>query len=562
MNAKERYEEWLLKLDADDPLRKQLEEIADDEREIEERFYQNITFGTAGLRGKVGAGTNNMNVYTVGKATQGIAEYIKKHGEVSKGVVIAHDCRHFSKEFSQLTAGILAANGIHAYTFPDLRPTPELSFMIRRLGTVSGINITASHNPKEYNGYKVYWQDGAQVSSGIADGMLEEIEKVDMFAGVKHMDFAEGVEKGLITVLGPEMDRAYLDLVISQSVYSADEIDADIPVVYTPLNGAGSIPVMTVLKERGFTNVHIVEEQKDPDPDFTTVGYPNPEDTRAFALSEKLGRSIGAELLIATDPDSDRLAIEVIDENGNYKPLNGNQTGVLLVNYLLEGKKKAGVLPERGAIVKSIVTADMSRAIAEAYGVRMFETLTGFKNICGKIPWLQKHGYTYILGYEESVGYSPAEPVRDKDGVATAMLMTEAAAFYRKQGKTLLMVLEDLFKQYGYYAEEQVSLILEGLEGQRRIARMMAHVRADLPQEFAGLKVEKVIDFKDGYEDIPASNVLKFMLEKNTWFAMRPSGTEPKLKFYFYTCGTSHEDADATLKALKEEVLGIVNSVA
>ena len=383
-----------------------------------------------------------------------------------------------------------------------------------------------------------------------------------MFTGVKHMDFAEGVEKGLITVLGPEMDRAYLDLVISQSIYSADEIDADIPVVYTPLNGAGSIPVMTVLSERGFTNVHIVEEQKDPDPDFTTVGYPNPEDTRAFALAEKLGRSIGAELLIATDPDSDRLAIEVIDENGNYIPLNGNQTGVLLVNYLLEGKKKAGVLPERGAIVKSIVTSDMSSAIAESYGITMFETLTGFKNICGKIPWLQKHGYTYIRGYEESVGYSPAEPVRDKDGVAAAMLMTEAAAYYRKQGKTLLMVLEDLFKKYGYYHEEQVSLVLEGLEGKKRIARMMSHVRENLPKELAGLKVKQVIDFKDGYEDIPPSNVLKFTLEKNTWFAMRPSGTEPKIKFYFYTRGTSQEESQATLKALKDEVLGIVNSVA
>lgn len=563
MSARERYEEWLEKMDKEDPLYEDLLSIKDNEKEIEERFYQYITFGTAGLRGKVKAGTNCMNTYMVGRATQGIANYIIKHGEeaMQKGVVIAHDPRYFSKEFSQLAASIFAANGIKAYVFPDLRPTPELAFMINYLGTTSGINITASHNPKDYNGYKAYWSDGCQVSSDVADGMLKEIDEVDLWNGVKKSDFLEGVNTGKIVVLDETYDRAYLDHIESLAIHSGDEIDLDIPLIYTPLNGCGSIPFSTMMKDRGFTNWHLVEAQKDPDPEFTTVGYPNPEDPKAFKMAEELGREVGAELLMATDPDADRFAIELRDDSGNYIPLNGNQTGYLLVNYILEGHKSAGTLPTNGAMVKSIVTSTMSTVMAEAYGVKMFEALTGFKNICGRIPFLEENGYKYLFGYEESVGYAASPQIRDKDGISAGMLVAEAAAYYRKQGKTLWNVLQELYEKYGYYAEDEPNLILEGIEGSKRIARMMDYVRNNLPTEVAGYKVEKVIDYINGYEDIPASNVLRFYLDNDSWFAIRPSGTEPKIKFYFYTKQNSREEAIDTNKKIKEAILDIINSV-
>ena len=563
MDYKQRYEEWVQKLPEGDPLKDELLAIKDNDNEIKERFYQNLAFGTAGLRGIVGAGTNRMNFYTVGKASQGVAEYICAQGQeaMDKGIVIAHDPRHFSKEFSQLSAGIFAANGIKAYVFPDLRPTPELAFMIRKLGTTSGINITASHNPKEYNGYKAYWNDGCQVSSTVADGMEERINAVDIWNGIKKSDFNEGVAAGKIVVLSEEYDRAYLDLVESLAIHSGDEIDLDIPLVYTPLNGAGSIPFATMMKDRGFTNWHIVPEQKDPDPDFTTVGYPNPESPAAFKMSEELGKKVGAELLMATDPDSDRFAIELRDDDGNYIPLNGNQTGYLLVNYILEGHKSAGTLPEKGVMIKSIVTSTMSTVMANAYGVEMYEALTGFKNICGRIPALLEQGYTYLFGYEESVGYAASVDIRDKDGISAGMLVAEAAAYYRKQGKTLWNVLQELYEKYGFYAEDEPNLVLEGIAGAERIKRMMVSIRNNLPTEVAGYKVEKVIDYLHGYEDIPASNVLRFYLDNDSWFAVRPSGTEPKIKFYFYTKQSSREEAIAVNAKIKEAVLDIVNAI-
>lgn len=563
MNYKEEYNKWLNTLGPDSELKKELLAIKDDEKDIEERFYQHMTFGTAGLRGKVGAGTNRMNVLTIARATQGVANFIKSFGEEAckKGVAIAHDPRHYSKEFSKLTARILAANGIKVYVFPDLRPTPELAYVIRKLGCVSGINITASHNPKEYNGYKAYWEDGCQVSSDIADGMLAEINKVDLFTGAKGMDYDEAVKQGLITVLGPEYDRAYLDTIEALAIHSGDELDLTIPLVYTPLNGAGSIPFRTMLKDRGFTNWKIVPEQENPDPDFTTVGYPNPESPAAFAMSEKLGKEFGAELLMATDPDSDRFAIEIRDDNGNYIPLNGNQTGYILVNYVLEGHKSAGTLPSNGAMVKSIVTSTMSTIMAEAYGVKMFESLTGFKNICGRIPFLEKNNYEYLFGYEESVGYAACKDIRDKDGISAGMLVAEAAAYYRKKGMTLWQVLESLYEKYGYFVEDEPNLVLEGIAGANRISRMMSAVRANPPMEIAGFKVVKLIDYKDGYEDIPASNVLRFYLDNGSWFAVRPSGTEPKIKFYFYTCGKSRDEALETNKKIKEAMLEVVNAV-
>lgn len=563
MNAQERYEEWLRNVPESDPLYEQLKGMSGNQKEIEESFYQDLKFGTAGLRGVVGAGTNRMNFYTVGKATQGIADYIAEHGEEAKknGVVIAHDPRHFSKEFSQLTASILAANGIHVYVFPDLRPTPELACMIRRLHTISGINITASHNPPEYNGYKAYWEDGCQVSSDVADGMTEKIEKVDIWSGVKKMDYEAALAQGLIEVLGPEYDRMYLDMIEGLAIHSGDELDLSIPLVYTPLNGAGSIPFRTMLKDRGFTNWHIVPEQENPDPDFSTVGYPNPEDPKAFRLAEKLGHETGAELLMATDPDSDRFAIELLAKDGTYVPLNGNQTGYLLVNYILEGRKSAGTLPAKGAMVKSIVTSTLSTRICEAYGVKMFESLTGFKNICGRIPYLQEHGYTYLFGYEESVGYSACDEIRDKDGISAGMLVAEAAAYYRKEGKTLYDVLQDIYQKYGAFAEDEPNLVLKGIEGSERISRMMVYVRGHQPSEVAGHKVVKVIDYQNGYEDIPASNVLRFYLDNDSWFAIRPSGTEPKIKFYFYSCQDTHEHAVSVNHEIRDAVLEMVQKV-
>ncbi len=558
MGYKEKYEEWLSYLSADDPLHRELEEITD-EAEIEDRFYQDLSFGTAGLRGKMGAGTNRMNRITVGRATQGIADFIRAGGTeaMKKGVVIAHDPRHNSREFSELAAHILAANGIRVYTFPDLRPTPELAFMIRYLGTVSGINITASHNPKEYNGYKAYWDDGCQVSAEIADQMTSCIEKVDPWTGI-HSDVSDG---SLITVLDEKYDRAYLDKVLSLSIHTGNELDLSIPFIYTPLNGAGSIPFRKMLEERGFTNWEIVKEQADPDPDFTTVGYPNPEDPKAFALSEKYGREMGAELLMATDPDSDRFAIEIRNDNGDYVPLNGNQTGYLLVNYILEGRKTAGTLPEKGAMVKSIVTSTLSTRIANAYGVEMFETLTGFKNICGKIPYLHEHGYTYLFGYEESVGYAACEDIRDKDGISAGMLVAEAAAYYRRQGKSLWDVLQEIYAKYGYFAEKEPNIVLEGIEGSERIGRMMKYVRDNIPSEIAGIKVSRVIDHINGYEDIPPQNCLRFFLANDSWFAIRPSGTEPKIKFYFYSCQDSSEKAHEVNDRIADSVLSVIRSV-
>lgn len=563
MNYQDNFNDWMSHLKDGDPLKSELINIENDEKEKEDRFFAHLSFGTAGLRGKVGAGTNRMNIYTVGKATQGIADFIVSKGQdaMKKGVVIAHDPRHFSKEFSQLAASIFVANGIKVYVFDDLRPTPELAFMIRELHTVSGINITASHNPKEYNGYKAYWDDGCQVSSEIADGMTEKINAVDMWSGVKTSDFNEGVKTGMITILDESYDRKYLDNIEKLAIHSGDELDLDIPFVYTPLNGCGSIPFRQMLKDRGFTNWKIVPEQENPDPDFTTVGYPNPEDPKAFKLSEKYGREFGAELLMATDPDADRFAIKIKDDNGNYIPLNGNQTGYILVNYILEGHKTAGTLPKKGAMVKSIVTSTLSTIIAKAYGVEMFETLTGFKNICGKIPYLHENGYTYLFGYEESVGYAASEDIRDKDGISAGMLVAEAAAYYKKQGKTLWDVLQEIYAKYGFFAEDEPNIILEGIPGAQRIQRMMKWIRNNLPSSVANYNVDKVIDYINGYEDIPAQNALRFFLDNDSWFAIRPSGTEPKIKFYFYSKGSSYDDALKTNKLIKDEILEMLNKV-
>ena len=560
MTANERYQLWMEKLDREDPMYAELEAISADEQEINERFYQEIVFGTAGLRGICAAGTNRMNTLTVGRATQGIANYILNSGaDPEKGVAVAYDCRYHSKEFSELVASIMAGNGIRAYLFPEMRPTPELSFAIRRLSCISGVNMTASHNPKEYNGYKVYWSDGAQISGAISDGMLSEIQKLDFFDHFRSMPLEEAKEKGLVVMIGEEMDREYLDYVKSMSQHSPEELDRDVCIVYTPLNGAGAIPVRTVLTEMGYTNFHIVPEQEMPDPEFTTVGYPNPEDPKGFELSEKLGKEVGAEVLIATDPDSDRMAVEALFPDGEYHFLNGNQTGALLIAYMAEGMKQSGKLPEKPALIKSIVTGDMGAAIAKSYGIRIYEALTGFKNICGRIHDVEADGYRYFFGYEESIGSAPGEAVRDKDGVLSAMLVAEMAAYYKKKDMTLRDALWELYAKYGYFSEDQVSLVREGAAGAAVINRIMDAFRDGRPSGFGPFRVVKTTDYINGYEDIPASNVLRFDLDKKgLWFAMRPSGTEPKIKFYYYAEGGTKEESEGLVKDLRQAVDDLV----
>lgn len=555
MTAKEKYYHWLSSVSKSSPLHGELQSIRCNDGEIEDRFYQDITFGTAGLRGICGAGTNRMNELTVGRATQGLANYIQKSGEdIARGVVIAYDCRYHSREFSELSAEILAGNGIPVFLFPSLRPTPELSFTIRNRSCLSGINLTASHNPKEYNGYKVYWKDGAQISGTISDGIQKEILALDFFSDFKKVPLNDALADGTVTLLDQKADRDYYDYVESLSLRSGDELDYSVPVVYTPLNGAGSIPVTHILKEMGYTGVHVVEEQRNPDPEFTTVGYPNPEDPKAFAYSEKLGKQVHAEVLVATDPDSDRMAIEVLDKDGTYRFLNGNQTGAMLISYLAESRREKHVLAPKSAMIKSIVTGDFGRTICDAYGISTFEALTGFKNICGRIPELQSKGYTYFFGYEESIGCAPGEMVHDKDGIAASLLICEMAAWYRRKGMTLLDALYSLYEKYGYFADEQVSLVLKGETGAAKISRIMSTVR----DSASG----KAIDYLHGYEDIPPSNVLKFPLEDGTWFAMRPSGTEPKLKFYFYARKDSEAEARKRVEELKTSVLNQINQIS
>ncbi|WP_315116122.1 phospho-sugar mutase [uncultured Clostridium sp.] len=567
------YEEWLNNKYFDEETRAELESIKNDPKEIEDRFYRNLEFGTAGLRGKIAAGTNRMNKYIIAKVTQGLADFIVENGKeaMDRGVAIAYDCRHYSDVFAKTAALVLAGNGIKAYLFEGLRPTPELSYTVRRLNTISGIVVTASHNPKDYNGYKVYWEDGAQILSSIADPITEKINNIDDFNKIKMASEEEAKEKGLLVMLGKEIDDEYIEKVKNLSL--RDEIDKDINIVYTPLNGTGNVPVRRVLKERGFNNIFVVPEQENPDPDFTTVGYPNPEDVKAFKYAEELGKKVGAELLIATDPDCDRLAIMVKDKNGEYVAFNGNQTGVILIKYIVEGMKDKGKLPENAFIVKSVVTGDLGKAIALKYGVETFEALTGFKNICGKANELEKEGnHKFIFGYEESIGYVAGDFVKDKDGVISSMLLCEATAYYKTLGETLIDVLNEVYEEHGYYREKLISLVLEGVEGQKRISRMMKVYREEFPKVLGDVKLVKYIDLERGIEydlkneeesksEIPESNVLKFILEDGSWYAVRPSGTEPKIKIYMYSIGKTLEESENKLKSMEEVIMRKLHSV-
>ena len=568
------YEKWISSPKLDEKSKKELEDIKNDEKEIQDRFYQDLSFGTAGLRGKLGAGTNRMNSYVIARATHALAKVIEAHGEeyVKKGIAIAYDCRICSDEFAKLSALIMATHGIKAYLFDSLRPTPELSFAVRYYGCASGINITASHNPKEYNGYKVYWCEGSQIKDDIADKVLDEINKMDVFDLPEVITEEEAIKKGLLIYINEEVDKAYYEKVMSLSQRDDDEVDKSIKIVYTPLNGAGNIAVRTILDKKGYKNVFVVKEQENPDGTFPTIKYPNPEDTKAFEYSEKLAKEVGAEILIATDPDSDRLAVEVV-QNGEIIALNGNQTGVLLINYIINALNDKNKMPKNPVIVKSIVTGDMGTAIAQKFGVEMKSVLTGFKNISA-LPneWDVTKEKTYIFGYEESIGYNAGVFVRDKDAVSSAMLLAEMAGYYKKQGKTLIDVLNDLFEQYGYYSENTVSISLEGIEGQQRIARMMDEIRKIYPTKIGAADIVEITDYeiqektdvKTGKKekiDIEKTNAIRFLYSDGCWYTLRPSGTEPKIKLYIYTKAENMKKSKDVLQEVEKTVLAVLDTV-
>lgn len=566
------YEKWIQNVDIDADLKKELEDIKGDEAKIRDRFYCDLSFGTAGLRGILGAGTNRMNKYVVGRATKALGKVIQKQGEefAQKGVAIAHDCRIMSPEFASMCARILASMGIKVYLFDSLRPTPELSYAVRYYQCAAGINITASHNPKIYNGYKVYWQEGSQIKSDIADQVLEEIAKMDLFEEDTYLSSSEAEEQGLLITINKEVDESFYEKTMSVSL--REEVDKDICIIYTPLNGAGNIPVRTVLKRMGYTNIHIVKEQENPDGTFPTIAYPNPEDHAAFALGEKLALEVGGEVLIATDPDCDRLAVEVV-HHGKIEALNGNQVGVLIINYLLTSMSEKNCLPDNPAMVKSIVTGEMGSAIAKSYNVKMFNVLTGFKNICA-LPneWDKTGEYTYIFGYEESIGYNVGSYLRDKDGVSATLILTEMAGYYKKLGKTLIDVLNDLYEQYGYYRENTISIVLEGIEGQERIKRMMTEYRMKNPGAIGSSNLvwitdyesSEVINLASGEKSkttIEKTDAIEYKFDDGCWYTLRPSGTEPKIKLYIYTKADTRETADSKLKEMEKAILDILNSI-
>ena len=576
MDYKEVYEQWIANPYFDEATKEELKSIAEDENEIKERFYMDLEFGTAGLRGIIGAGTNRMNIYVVRRATQGLANYIAKVDKKSQGVAIAYDSRHMSPEFAQEAALCLAANGIKAYIFETLRPTPELSFAVRHLGCVAGINVTASHNPPEYNGYKVYWEDGAQITPPHDSGIMGEVKAISDWNTVKTMDKAEAEKAGLFEVIGKEVDDAYM-AELKKQVIHMDAIQAEgknLKIVYTPLHGTGNIPARRIIKELGFENVYVVKEQELPDGDFPTVSYPNPEAAEAFELGLKLAKEVDADLVLATDPDADRLGVRVKDKNGEYHDLTGNMSGCLLANYEISQRKAVnGSLPEDGALIKTIVTTNLADAIAKGYGVKLIEVLTGFKFIGQQILGFEKSGKgSYLFGFEESYGCLIGTYARDKDAIVATMALCEAAAYYKTQGKTLWDAMIEMYEQFGYYKDDIKAVTMKGIEGLQKIQDIMNSLRQNPPAEFAGHKVVAVRDYKaDTIKNLetgevtptglPNSNVLYYELTNDAWVCVRPSGTEPKVKFYYGVKGTSLADADEKSAVMGKAVLDMVDSM-
>ena len=563
MDYKDIYKKWLEDDRFDEETKKDLLSIKDDEEEIKDRFHQSLKFGTAGLRGKLGAGTNRMNIYNVAQATQGFADTIAEGGEEAKnkGVAIAYDVRHMSEEFAKIAAEVFAANGIKVYIHKEIQPTPVCSYTIRKLGNVAGVMVTASHNPREYNGYKAYNHEGSQILDETADKILGHITEHPDFFEIPRIDFEEGLKDGIIEYVDDKLIEDYIKEILDCTI-NDEEIDKDINVVYTPLNGAGNKLVRRILDERGFKNINVVKEQENPDPDFTTVGYPNPEDPKAFKYSENLGKEVGADLLLATDPDSDRCAVEVRDKDGNYKFLTGNLIGSLLTNYILGALKDNGELPENAAVVKSLVSTDLVKPIANKYGVKVYDVLTGFKNIYAVANELDENkSGKFVFGFEESIGYNYKDFVRDKDAVNSAMMITEMAAYYKSQGKSLLDVIDELFNEYGYYSNEVVSIVLEGLDGQERISRIMTQVRNNPIKEVCDYKGKDIIDYQNDDTGLPKSNVLKYYLEDDSWFAIRPSGTEPKIKIYINAIGNDMDESKDKLVKINKFMQDIIDSI-
>lgn len=577
MSYMEVYNQWLTDPSFDEATKAELEAIKGDEKEIEDRFYRELEFGTAGLRGVIGAGTNRMNTYIVSKATQGFANYINKEpGRAEMGVAIAYDSRNMSPEFAETTALVLAGNGIKAYLFESLRPVPVLSFTVRHLGCTGGVVITASHNPPQYNGYKVYWEDGAQVPYPRDEAIMKEVNAVaDFGASIKKMSKAEAIEKGLLVMIGKEVDDAYDENVLAQLVNPdvVKEMGKVLKVVYTPLHGSGNLPVRRILKKAGFENVTVVPEQELPDGNFPTVALPNPEDVNAFKLAMELSEKIGADYMCATDPDADRVGAVVKNSDGEYVVFTGNMMGTLICEYILSQKAEKGILPKNAAVVSTIVSSDLTKAICKNYGVAYFDVLTGFKYIGEKIKEFEADGsYSYQFGFEESYGCLTGTYARDKDAVDANVLIAEIASYYKKQGKTLYDALQELYKKYGYYKETVTSINLGGVEGAAQIKKVMADLRADSPSEVGGVKVVEARDYSaDTVKNLvtgevtptglPKSNVLYYILEDGTWFCVRPSGTEPKIKVYFGANGDTMKEAESKASSASDGILAIVDKI-
>ena len=570
------YEQWLADPYFDEDTKNELRAIADDENEIKERFYMDLEFGTAGLRGIIGAGINRMNIYTVRRATQGLANYIKKQGGEEKGVAIAFDSRRMSPEFAMEAAMTLAANGIKAYKFESLRPTPELSFAVRELGCIAGINITASHNPPEYNGYKVYWEDGAQFTPPHDKGVLEEVLAIEDLSTVKTTSEEEALRSGKFQVIGKEIDDKYIENVKAQVVNqdAIDRMQKDIPIIYTPLHGTGNIPARRVMKELGFENVYVVPEQELPDGNFPTVSYPNPEAEEAFALGLKLAKEKNADLVLATDPDADRLGVYVKDaKTGEYHPLTGNMSGSLLCDYVLGQKQAKGQIPADGQVIKSIVTTNLVNAVAEHYGCELVEVLTGFKYIGQQILKEEQTGKgTYMFGMEESYGCLIGTYARDKDAISATAALCEAAAYYKEKGMTLWDAMLAMYEKYGYYKDTVKSIGLKGIEGLAKIQEIMENFRQEPPKTLGDYTVTAARDYKAGTimdmasgavrpTGLPSANVLYYEMNDGAWLCVRPSGTEPKIKFYYGVKGTSMEDADARSEKMGAELTELVNKM-
>lgn len=556
------YQLWLEDPAIDSATKEELRSIQGDAKEIEDRFYKDLEFGTGGLRGVIGAGTNRINVYTVGRASQGLAEYVLQTGAVAPSIVIAYDSRNMSPEFALESALVFAGNGIKAYVFEALRPTPELSFAVRHLGASAGVVVTASHNPPEYNGYKAYGADGGQLTPDAAEQVIKRVEDIDSFNKVKKLSQAEAEAQGLLQWIGKEFDGKYIDAVtaMSQNPDVVRQMSPDFRIVYTPLHGAGNLPVRQTLQAIGFDQVQVVAQQELPDPQFSTVKSPNPEEKEAFTLAIKQAKAWNADIIIGTDPDCDRMGAVVKDPNGDYFVLTGNQSGAIMVNYLLHSMKARGTLPQNGVVIKTIVTSEMGAAIAEHYGIPTLNTLTGFKYIGEKMTEFEQTGeHEFLFGYEESYGYLAGNYARDKDAVIASMLICEAAAYYKKQGKSLYEVLQELYASFGYFLEKLESKTLKGKDGVEQIARTMEAWRSNPPSDIQGKKVMEMEDYSKGIHSLPQANVLKFKLEDGSWFCLRPSGTEPKIKFYFAVQGTSGPQAAEQLNGIIQDVLSRVD---